>query len=226
MSHYKSNLRDLEFNLFEVFGRDDVLGTGPFAEMDPDTARNVLRRGAPARRGPAVGVVRRRRPQPAAVRPCHVDRHAPRVVQELVHRADGRGVVPARPPRPTSAASVPLRRCGGRQPRCCSARTRRRSCTWQAPALPRSSTGSAPPEQKKLAHTMIERKWGATMVLTEPDAGSDVGAGRTKAFQQPDGTWHIEGVKRFITSAECDWPRTSSTSSWPGRRVTARAPRA
>ena len=29
------------------------------------------------------------------------------------------------------------------------------------------------------------------MVLTEPDAGSDVGAGRTKAVQQPDGTWHI-----------------------------------
>ena len=42
------------------------------------------------------------------------------------------------------------------------------------------------------------------MVLTEPDAGSDVGAGRTKAIQQPDGSWHIEGVKRFITSAEHD----------------------
>ncbi len=51
---------------------------------------------------------------------------------------------------------------------------------------------------------MIERGWGATMVLTEPDAGSDVGAGRTKAVQQADGTWHIEGVKRFITSAEQD----------------------
>ena len=42
------------------------------------------------------------------------------------------------------------------------------------------------------------------MVLTEPDAGSDVGAGRTKAIAQPDGTWHIEGVKRFITSGEHD----------------------
>ena len=51
---------------------------------------------------------------------------------------------------------------------------------------------------------MIDEQWGATMVLTEPDAGSDVGAGRTKAIQQPDGTWHIEGVKRFITSAEHD----------------------
>ncbi|MET0929790.1 MAG: acyl-CoA dehydrogenase, partial [Aeromicrobium sp.] len=43
-----------------------------------------------------------------------------------------------------------------------------------------------------------------TMVLTEPDAGSDVGAGRTKAFPNEDGSWNIEGVKRFITSAEHD----------------------
>jgi alkylation response protein AidB-like acyl-CoA dehydrogenase len=42
------------------------------------------------------------------------------------------------------------------------------------------------------------------MVHTEPDAGSDVGAGRTKAIPQPDGSWHIEGVKRFITSADQD----------------------
>ncbi|HQV18685.1 MAG TPA: acyl-CoA dehydrogenase, partial [Gordonia sp. (in: high G+C Gram-positive bacteria)] len=41
-------------------------------------------------------------------------------------------------------------------------------------------------------------------VLTEPDAGSDVGAGRTKAVEQPDGTWHIDGVKRFITSGDQD----------------------
>src|SRR5690606_17730130 len=60
------------------------------------------------------------------------------------------------------------------------------------------------PQQKRWAEIMIERGWGATMVLTEPDAAYDVGAGRTKAELQPDGTWHIEGVKRFITSAEHD----------------------
>jgi alkylation response protein AidB-like acyl-CoA dehydrogenase len=51
---------------------------------------------------------------------------------------------------------------------------------------------------------MIDNRWGATMVLTEPDAGSDVGAGRSKAIKQADGSWHLEGVKRFITSAEHD----------------------
>ncbi|MGZ8738874.1 MAG: acyl-CoA dehydrogenase family protein, partial [Nocardioides sp.] len=42
MSHYKSNLRDIEFNLFEVFNTQEILGTGPFAEVDADTAREVL----------------------------------------------------------------------------------------------------------------------------------------------------------------------------------------
>ena len=59
-------------------------------------------------------------------------------------------------------------------------------------------------EQKKLAPHIIERGWHCTMVLTEPDAGSDVGAGRTKAVQNEDGTWNITGTKRFITSAESD----------------------
>jgi alkylation response protein AidB-like acyl-CoA dehydrogenase len=57
---------------------------------------------------------------------------------------------------------------------------------------------------KQIARHMVEREWGATMVLTEPDAGSDVGAGRTRATLQEDGSWHLEGVKRFITSAEHD----------------------
>ena len=59
-------------------------------------------------------------------------------------------------------------------------------------------------DQKTMAAYLAEKNWGATMVLTEPDAASDVGSGRTKAVQQPDGTWHITGVKRFITSAESD----------------------
>jgi len=42
MSHYKHNLRDLEFTLFEVLGRDQVLGTGPFEDVDGETARDML----------------------------------------------------------------------------------------------------------------------------------------------------------------------------------------
>jgi alkylation response protein AidB-like acyl-CoA dehydrogenase len=57
---------------------------------------------------------------------------------------------------------------------------------------------------KRIAQHMVDRQWGATMVLTEPDAGSDVGVGRTKATLAEDGSWHLEGVKRFITSGEHD----------------------
>lgn len=59
-------------------------------------------------------------------------------------------------------------------------------------------------EQRKIAQLMVDKQWASTMVLTEPDAGSDVGAGRSKAVRQEDGSWHIEGVKRFITSGEHD----------------------
>jgi alkylation response protein AidB-like acyl-CoA dehydrogenase len=59
-------------------------------------------------------------------------------------------------------------------------------------------------EQKKIAKQMLDHGWTATMVLTEPDAGSDVGAGRSKAVKQEDGTWHLTGTKRFITSGEND----------------------
>src|SRR5262249_5863357 len=60
------------------------------------------------------------------------------------------------------------------------------------------------PAQKRVAGQAARRRRTATMVLPERDAGSDVGAGRTRAIRQPDGTWHIEGVKRFITCAEHD----------------------
>jgi len=42
MTHYKSNLRDLEFNLFEVFGAQQAFGKAPFDEIDVDTARDIL----------------------------------------------------------------------------------------------------------------------------------------------------------------------------------------
>ena len=44
MTHYKSNVRDIEFNLFEVFGADRRMGNGPFADMDVETARTSCAR--------------------------------------------------------------------------------------------------------------------------------------------------------------------------------------
>src|SRR5579872_6703535 len=42
MSHYKSNLRDIQINLFEVLRRQDLLGQPPYDELDEETARGIL----------------------------------------------------------------------------------------------------------------------------------------------------------------------------------------
>jgi alkylation response protein AidB-like acyl-CoA dehydrogenase len=60
-------------------------------------------------------------------------------------------------------------------------------------------------EQKnKYLEPIWEGKWGGCMDLTEPEAGSDVGAIRTKAFPNDDGTYSIKGNKIFISSGESD----------------------
>jgi alkylation response protein AidB-like acyl-CoA dehydrogenase len=51
---------------------------------------------------------------------------------------------------------------------------------------------------------MISGQWTGTMNLTEPDAGSDVGAVRTKAVKQDDGSYLITGTKIYITFGEHD----------------------
>lgn len=60
-------------------------------------------------------------------------------------------------------------------------------------------------EQK---HTFLPKmatgEWSGTMNLTEPDAGSDVGALKTRAVRQDDGTYRITGTKIFITFGEHD----------------------
>ena len=77
---------------------------------------------------------------------------------------------------------------------------------------PEATTGAAhlidafgTDRQKKLyMEKMYAQEWGGTMCLTEADAGSDVGALKTKAVRQPDGTFKISGAKIFITSGEND----------------------
>jgi alkylation response protein AidB-like acyl-CoA dehydrogenase len=61
-------------------------------------------------------------------------------------------------------------------------------------------------EQKDLyIPKMMTGEWGGTMCLTEPDAGSDVGALKTKAIRQKDGTFKIVGQKIFISCGENDY---------------------
>jgi alkylation response protein AidB-like acyl-CoA dehydrogenase len=61
-------------------------------------------------------------------------------------------------------------------------------------------------QQERYLRPMVSGEWTGTMNLTEPEAGSDVGALRTKAVPSPDGdgSWRISGQKIFITYGEQD----------------------
>jgi alkylation response protein AidB-like acyl-CoA dehydrogenase len=203
MGHYKSNLRDIEFNLFEVLGVGERLGSGPFAQLDEPTARGIL------------DEVRRLAEGPIAESFAAADRTPP-----VFDPATGTVTMPEPFKRSFKALedaewwrlTLPADLDGTVAPR---------SLYWatvefvlgansaahmynSGPAFAALLFEIGTADQRAAARHMVERRWGSTMVLTEPDAGSDVGAGRTKAVPQPDGTWHIEGVKRFITSAEHD----------------------
>jgi alkylation response protein AidB-like acyl-CoA dehydrogenase len=203
MSHYKSNLRDIEFNLFEVLKRQDVLGQPPFTELDPETARGILSELERLATGPLAESFTDADRNPPVFDPATHSVHIPDSL-----RKSYRAFMDAEWFR----LALPAELGGTNAPR---------SLNW---AMAEMILGSNPSiwmyssghtmarvlwdlgteEQKRFAEQAIEAEWGSTMVLTEPDAGSDVGSGRTRAIAQPDGTWHIEGVKRFITSAEHD----------------------
>jgi alkylation response protein AidB-like acyl-CoA dehydrogenase len=59
-------------------------------------------------------------------------------------------------------------------------------------------------QKNKYVGKILSGKWTGTMVLTEPGAGSDVGAAKTRAERNPDGTYSITGSKIFITGGNTD----------------------
>jgi alkylation response protein AidB-like acyl-CoA dehydrogenase len=203
MGHYKSNVRDLEFNLFEVLGVQDRLGKGVLSETDEDTARGVLNELGKLAEGPfAESFVDGDRNPPVFDPKTHSVtipdsfKKSYQLLMEgewwrigLVNELGGLGL----PPTVQWAASELLL---GSNPAL--------YIYMAGPNFAMILHQNGTEEQRHWAQIMIDRGWGATMVLTEPDAGSDVGAGRAKAIPQPDGSWHIDGVKRFITSGEQD----------------------
>ncbi len=203
MGHYKSNLRDIEFNLFEVLGRQDLLGHGPYEQVDADTAREMLKE------------VARLAENELAASFEDTDRHPP------VYDPTTFSVTMPESFKKSYAAYQDSGFWGVDVPGELDGQVAPPSLKW---AMNELVLGANPAialfaasysfanflyllgndDQKKLARWIVENGWHCTMVLTEPDAGSDVGAGRTKAHDNGDGTWNITGVKRFITSADSD----------------------
>ena len=203
MSHYNANLRDIEFCLFDLLGREKILGNSIYSELDRDTAMGML------------DEMKRLTENDLAASFVDGDR-----LGTDFNKATGEVKLPESFKKSYKAyidgewwrLDAPVELGGMRVPA---------SIRWAIaemvlgsnPAIHIYASGYAFAHvayvlgtdiQKKMAKHMVDRHWGATMQLTEPDAGSDVGAGRSKAVQQPDGTWHITGTKRFITSGDAD----------------------
>lgn len=203
MTHYKSNLRDLEFNIFEMFDFAEYFGKDPFDDFDRETSIDILRE-----------IDRLAREDFAS---SFVD--ADRTKLELV---DGEVKLPA-----SVHDSMDALHAGGWHllglPKQYGGYGAPQLLRWAAaelfaganPAIYLYVTGAlmagviahegTPEQAERFAKPMVDNNWGATMVLTEPDAGSDVGAGTTKAVHVEGDVWHLEGVKRFITSGENDY---------------------
>jgi alkylation response protein AidB-like acyl-CoA dehydrogenase len=202
LGHYITNVRDIEFNLFEVLNLGDVLASGGYGDLDVDTVRTMLDEVARLAEGPVAESFAAADRHPPVFDP---DRHTISVPGELaksvqalkdaewwrVGIAEEIGGVSA--PAALTWAIHEMLLCANPS-----------AAFWYAlgPAMANALYVEGNEQQKRWAAIAVERGWAATMVLTEPDAGSDVGAGRAKAIAQPDGTWHIDGVKRFISGGD------------------------
>ena len=203
MGHYKSNVRDLEFNLFEVLSLEKALATGEFGDLDGESVRQMLAEASKLAEGPIAESFAETDRRPPTFDP---DKHAVTIPEPFkkslnawrhgewfrIGLDEGLDGVPAPAMLAWAINELPL---GANPPV---------FLYMAGPIMADILYNIGNEQQRHLASLAVERNWAATMVLTEPDAGSDVGAGRTKAVEQPDGSWHIDGVKRFITNGDTD----------------------
>ena len=204
--HYRSNLRDIQFNLFEVLDiARTSLGKPPFGAIDAETAGDIL-----------VGLEEFVQQSFAS---CFVagDREG--------LQFDGKGNVTL----PTGfKAALDAFYAGGwnklELPEHLGGYGAPPSVAWAAfelmaganPAITFYLLGNfmakvvdelgTDDQKARYLKAMIDGNWGGTMVLTEPDAGSDVGAGLTRATHVEGDEYLLEGVKRFITNGDFDHP--------------------
>lgn len=204
MTHYRSNVRDMVFDLLELLDRRSTYGQGAFAEMDADAALAVLTEADRYAREKLARTFSDVGRAPVTLEP---EQHS--VALPTAYRAAAIDYLTSGWPDldyptagPGDAVPPSLRWCVtelmlGANP----------AIGQGVNAVPQVAgllESAGTPAQQRLAELIRAKRWMATMVLTEPDAGSDVGAARTRAVPQQDGSWHIEGVKRFITYGDHD----------------------
>jgi hypothetical protein len=205
--HYKSNLRDVFFNLFEVLDIEKTtLGQGPFASLDGATARDTLQQLEKlAINELAASFIEGDRT------PLKLDEKTGNVtVPEGIKKSlkawfDGGWHMLEVPEHmggmgaPPSVCWAGMELVAGANP----VTTFYQFGSFMARVIDALGTES---QKKRYITNILERHWGATMQLSEPQAGSDVGEGRTKAKHIAGDVWELTGTKCWITNGDFDFP--------------------
>jgi alkylation response protein AidB-like acyl-CoA dehydrogenase len=207
--HYKSNLRDIRFVLFELFDiGKTTLGQGPFARMDEATALDALvGLEALSRTELATGYAESDRT------PLRLDADGNVALPEALKKNikayyDGEWHRLDFPEHLGGYGAPPTLRWAAFELVVGAHATLAFYLFGMVLARIIDNVGTST-QKERFVRNIIERHWGGSMVLTEPDAGSDVGAGKTKARlagREAGGAeiWEITGVKRFITNGDFD----------------------
>jgi alkylation response protein AidB-like acyl-CoA dehydrogenase len=203
INRYKADLRDFQFLLFEQFKLDELLKLEQYADWGPEQIKMVLDesyRFVKDTLGPlnAVGDKEGCRIEDGRVKtpkgfkeawkalyaagwkgiaqdPEHGGQGAPRVLQLCVEEMiSGSNTAFSMYPGLTIGAAEVIAQVG------------------------------TPEQHEKYSSNMFVGTWGGTMCLTEPHAGSDVGAATTSAKKNDDGTYSIRGTKIFISGGDHD----------------------
>jgi alkylation response protein AidB-like acyl-CoA dehydrogenase len=203
MNHYKADLRELEFALFEQFDLGKLLKTAVFKHIGEDDARLILKEGyafATTVIGPTMGSSDRKG--------CVIENGVAKAPPELrevwkKYYADGWNMLTQ--PQSTGGQGAPNLLGVAVTEMMSGANTGFHMYPGLSMGAASVIRAFGTPEQKELYATRIENgDWGGTMVLTEPHAGSDVGLSTSKAVPKGDGTYSITGNKIFISSGDHD----------------------
>jgi alkylation response protein AidB-like acyl-CoA dehydrogenase len=203
INRYKADLRELSFALFEQFNYQGLAAFPLYADWDIETSKSVLQEtyrfvrevlgplnASGDREGCKIvdGQVR----TPTGCKEAFKKLYETGIKQVAVPKAFGGQGAPhslyALTEELTTGANTALNMYPG--------------LAWGAAEVIAECGTDA--QKKKYAEPMFHGVFGGTMCLTEPHAGSDVGAAVTKAVKQPDGRYKITGTKIYITGGDHD----------------------
>jgi hypothetical protein len=200
---YLADLRDHNFLLFEQFRLQDLLAQPAYAGLDEEAARMVLSEAYQFSKevlGPLNGV--------ADQQGCRVvdgGVRTPEGFKEAWKRLYEAGWKTLRVSPEYGGQGAPVLLTVAVEEMLSGANTAFNMYPGLAMGAAEVIQHHGTPEQRaRYLNKMYHGVWGGTMCLTEPHAGSDVGAARTKATRQPDGTYLISGTKIFISGGDHD----------------------